>query len=112
MTLEIVSNADIDTLLASCDVMTESLGFSFADARAATHFIESEGRRIFVSPSTASRRAAGASPVSSRVNARGQFLRRRIPAGPGAIRCVGVAPELRGRGILRRLMTHTLGRAS
>jgi predicted acetyltransferase len=107
MALEIVSNPDPALLVASCELMSESLGFAFGDAAATHRFIETEGPenfRIAVDrDSPTRRRVVGVLTFQPT----GQFFGGACLKS-GAVRCVGVAPELRGRGILRELMTHTL----
>jgi predicted acetyltransferase len=106
MPLEIVRRPDLPTLLAACELMSESLGFAFTDAFPREKFLETEGPEHFrVAIDRSFTRERGVVGILSCQRA-GQFFGG-VSVPCGAVRCVGVAPEARGRGVLRALLGDT-----
>jgi predicted acetyltransferase len=107
MTLEIVRRPDLPTIHAACDVMQESLGFAYTEAFSRDASIEAEGPQHFrVAVDRTSGRDRGVVAVLT-CQPGAQFFGE-ASLSTGAIRCVGVAPEVRGKGVLRALLGDTL----
>lgn len=107
MSLELVRNADHADLLASLDLMSESLGFSFDPRFTPEKFLEFEGPQNFrLMIDRAGKARRGVVGVLS-VQRAGQFFGG-VSHPMGALRCVGVAPEHRGRGVLRTMLDDSL----
>jgi predicted acetyltransferase len=107
MALELVRNAERADLLAAIDLMGEALGFSFDGPATPDRIVEVEGAenfRIAVDRAGTARR--GIVGVLS-VQRAGQFFGS-ASHGMGGVRCVGVAPEHRGRGVLRAMLGDSL----
>jgi predicted acetyltransferase len=107
MPLEIVRRPDLPTIHAAFDVMREALAFPVTGAFTREMAIEAEGPQNFrVAIDRTSRRDRGVVAVLS-CQPGAQFFGG-APVPTGAIRCVGVAPEVRGKGVLRALLGDTL----
>jgi predicted acetyltransferase len=103
MPIEIIRCAELPTLLAACDVLSESLAFTFTDTLTREKMIEIEGPECFrVAVDMTSGRERGVVAVLACQRAGQFFGGASVPCG--AVRCVGVAPEARGKGTLRALL--------
>jgi predicted acetyltransferase len=106
MPIQVVRRADRETLLSSLALMSEGLGFGFGrHGLTEDIFLDlerPESFRVAVDPE-ARRRVQG---VLTFQLAGQWYGGRSVPMA--GVRCVAVAPEARGRGVLRTLLTDTL----